>query len=82
MNELELVSTKDLVDEIFRRYAYAVVCAGRPEMGGPGSEWLLRWSGPVHACTGVAMHMVAALTQAMQQAGKVVAENEDKTRNE
>ena len=74
--DLELVSTKDLVDEIFRRHAYGIVCAGRAEMSGPGNEWLLRWSGPVHACIGAAAHMVTSLTKALVDASKNVTGDE------
>ena len=75
MNEsLELVSTDDLVDEIFRRHDYGVVCAGRPAKDGFRNEWLLRWSGPVHACIGVATHMAASLTKAMSEASENITE--------
>jgi len=75
MNDsLELASTEDLVDELFRRHDYGVVCAGRPSKDGSENEWLLRWSGPVHACMGAAMHMTASLTKKMSDASENVNE--------
>ena len=76
VGSLELVSTKDLVDEIFRRHGYGIVCAGRVAKDGGETEWLLRWSGSAHACIGAASHMASALTKAMVDGSKV-AEGEE-----
>ena len=77
--DLELVSTKALVDELFRRHDYGVVCVGRLTKEGDKTGWLLRWSGPVHACIGAALHMTVSLTKMMVDAGKNVAEGETQT---
>ena len=58
---LKLVATKDLVDEVFRRHDYGIVCAGRL-VNGAYAEFLIRIHGPVHACLGAATHMQASLT--------------------
>ena len=71
MTDLELASTNDLVNEIFRRHSYAIVCAGRPSKDGSEGEWLLRWSGPAHACLGASNHMSASLITAMVNAGRI-----------
>jgi len=71
---LEFVTTDELVDEMFRRHDYGVVCAGRPAKDGSHNEWLLRWSGPVHACIGAATHIAASLTKVMSDATENVNE--------
>lgn len=67
---LELVSTKDLADEILRRHDWGVICAGRAAKHGAGNDWLLLWSGPAHACIGMMTHVAASLTKTMADAGK------------
>jgi len=70
MNDLELVSTQDLVEEIFRRHEYSLVCGGGPSKDGSEGRWLFRWKGSSHSCLGATTHMATVLMGVLMNSGR------------
>lgn len=56
MNDLELVSTDDLLDEIMKRFDH-VVFIGRKDGAEEPNVYHRRWAGDYHTCIGLSHDM-------------------------
>jgi len=64
---LELVATGELIDELLRRHEYAVLGAMRTEPRTERFAVRWRWIGNAHTCAGMCMDLVGKIVDSIEE---------------